>query len=1079
MRNFRVVMAVACLGFVFSLGIVSGWSQIVSCTLTGTVFDPSGSVLPNATVTATNGDTNLTRVVTTNEAGRFTFAALPPGTYTLTTAADGFVKQQVRGIILQVEQTVNWDFHLTLGTLAQEVSVQAESLQIQSETSSVGQIVNEQQMNALPLNGRSFLSLATLGSGSVPAYQDRSSPIGGNTGRANLAVHISGGRADANSYLIDGVESRAFFLGQPGIELSLAAIQEFRVQKNNFDARYGKDSGIVNLITQSGSTTLHGSIYEYLRNDALDAANYFDNFFGRPKFAYKQNQFGGALGGTIVKGKVFFFSNYEGLRVRRGNTGSAFIPTPAQMNGDLSSISTPIIDPSTGTPFPGNIIPAGELSPAIQKFKQYIPAPNVNLVGINYVFSPVTVRTDDQATGRIDWNLRKDDTLFGRYIYFKSDLTQPGMTPLVGMVLPMHGQNAAIEETHIFSPSMINVFKIGYNRSLFLNSPIVGSTSYNDQLGITNVDNGPRAFALPAFQVVGYSIPAGSRTLQGSIDNLFQFTDEVAWSHGKHSMSFGADIRRTQIQFLFGLSVNGTVAFDGRYSGNALADFLLGVPASASVQQGLTTANLRSTSSSFFFQDDYKITSRLTFNLGVRWEYAQPLNEINGLQGFFDTAQQRMVVRAPASAFPLVVSDTLVDYDPGYRPGLYVADRNNWAPRFGFAYGLTKNSVLRGGYGIFYSERQGQEIQGELNFPPLVISQSLQGTPVGSPPNLSVDQLFPGPATAQVTGAISPFSVNPNDRTPYLQQWNLGVQHTFGKSMLAEVAYVGSRGVKQNGRFDLNQAHLDADPNNPTPVATRRPFPAWGRILAFNFNDSSNYSGLQSKLEMHYSNGLSFLAGYTWSHAFDLTSQGAGGSFHQNTYDLQAEYASSDFDVRNNFTLSFSYELPFGHGKQFLDSSGVLNAVVGGWSVNGITSMMTGNYYSVVVNGDRANVGGTYTERANAVAGCKDNGNLSHGDRTIARYFDTSCFVLPAFGTFGNTGRNIVESPGLNNWDISLIKSMRLTERLNAQIRAEFFNAWNHAQFGVPDMTVNSPTFGRITTARDPREIQLALRLGW
>lgn len=1078
MRKPQISLVVIWIAFLTAALVTSGNAQIVSGTLTGRVLDPSGSVVPRASVAATNSGTHLVRSVTTDATGSFTFAALPPGTYELTATAAGFSKQQINGIILRVGETVNWDLTLKVGAVTQQVVVQAAPLKVQSETSSVGQTINEQQMTALPLNGRSYVSLATLGSGNVPAYDGRSSPIGGNTDRPDLAVHISGGRGDGNSYLIDGVESRAYFLGQPGIQLSLDAIQEFRVQKNDFEARYGDSSSIINLVTKSGTNSFHGSAYEYIRNDVFDAANFFDNYFGQPKFSYKQNQFGGSLGGPIVKSKLFFFGNYEGLRVRQSNTGSALIPTPAQMNGDFSSSSTPILNPFTGQPFLGNQIPSNLLSSVVQKFKPYIPQPNANLPGINYVYSPETVRNDNQATGRIDWNISNRDTMFGRYIYFKSYLTSPGLTPLYGTSLPMDGQNVALEETHIFSPTLLNNLKLGFNRSIFLNAPIIGSPSFAAQLGIANLDNGPRANSLPDFSVVGYSTLGGHKVLQGSTDNLFQFTDEVDWSHGRHAISFGADIRRMQIQFLYGLGFNGNYNFDGRYSGNPLADFLLGTAASATAQQGLSTANLRSTDSNLFFQDNLKLTPRLTLNLGIRWEYPSPFNEINGLQGFFDPSQNRMVVRVASSYFPLVMPPSLVNYDPSYRPGLYKPDYNNWAPRFGFAYSLARNTVLRGGYGIFYTQDQGQEIQGELNFPPLVITQTLVGDPT-NPPNVLVDQLFPPPASAQI-GTISPFTIDPHDRTPMVQQWNLGLQHSFGKSILVEAAYVGSRGTHLDGRFNQNQAFLDSNPAQPTPVSQRRPYQGWGDMLAFNFGDNSFYNGLQVKMEKHYSNGLALLAGYTWAHSIDMTSQGAGGSFHQNTYDRRAEYGSSDFDVRHSFNIGYTYDLPFGQGKRFFNAVGSLgDRFASGWSLNGITTFMTGYYYSITVHGDRANVGGIYTERANEAAGCKDNGNLPHGDRNIQQYFNTGCFVLPAFGTFGNSGRNIVEIPGLNNWDLSLIKNTRISERVNLQIRGEFFNAWNHSQFGAPDVAVNSPTFGRITTALAPREIQLAARLQW
>jgi len=354
---------------------------------------------------------------------------------------------------------------------------------------------------------------------------------------------------------------------------------------------------------------------------------------------------------------------------------------------------------------------------------------------------------------------------------------------------------------------------------------------------------------------------------------------------------------------------------------------------------------------------------------------------------------------------------------------------------------------------------------------------TLTGNPSG-PPNVLADQMFPSPVNAP-PGTLSPFTVNPNDKVPYIDQWNLGIQHTFGPSILFEVAYVGSVGKHLDGRYNLNQATSLPGPTN-IPLDQRRPYKDWSNILDFAFRDHSFYNSLQAKLEKHLSHGLSFLVGYTWAHSLD-TFASTGGTGHQNPYDPNADYGNSDFDVRHNLNFSYVYELPVGRGKRFLGGSGgVLDKLVGGWSVQGITYFMTGNYYEVATNDDSANVGGAHDQRADIVAGCKNNGNLPHGQRTISRYFNTSCFYPAPYGTYGNVGRDTIEIPGLNNWDLSLFKTAHITERLKTQFRAEFFNAWNHAQFGPPDTNPLDATFGQITsTAHDNREIQFALRLDW
>jgi hypothetical protein len=506
-----------------------------------------------------------------------------------------------------------------------------------------------------------------------------------------------------------------------------------------------------------------------------------------------------------------------------------------------------------------------------------------------------------------------------------------------------------------------------------------------------------------------------------------------------------------------------------------VADFLLGFPSAMSAQIGLGQGRWRSKSLNFFVGDDVRVTPNLTLNVGLRYEYDQPHAERDHKEGYFDTSLGKFVVGISQDQSPLKRDLPQIAFQPDLRPGVWLADRNNWAPRFGFAYRLGGSLVVRGGYGIFYSKTQGNELQFKINAPPLVFAAALTGDL--NRPNLSWDRdAFPDPASPEFpVGTLSPFSVDPRDRTPYLQQWNLGLEKSLNGNLLLEVAYAGSKGTKLTERVNINQARLP-EPVNPTPIAARRPFSNFGDILSAHWQENSSYNGLQARLERRFSGGLSFLLGYTWSHSIDTASRGSGGSWHQNARRLRDDRGNSDFDVRHRFTYSYVYQLPFGRGRRFVSGAGpAADRLVGGWAVNGIVSFMTGNYFSVTVPGDRANVGGFPFQRANR----RCDGNLGRGSRNIDRYFDTACFVVTAPGTFGDSGRNIIEIPGLNNWDVSVTKDTRISERVHTQFRAEFFNSFNHAQFGQPDLSVTSLFFGQVRSAREPRIAQLALKVLW
>lgn len=1065
------------------VGTLNG--QVISSSIVGDVADASGAAVPGATIVVTNTGTAATRQIVSDANGSYVFAQLPPGNYQIVASLAGFKRYEVSSINLPVNQTIRVDIAFSVGDVAEQVQVTAAAPLLESETSSLGQVISQQNVVELPLNGRNFMQLANISAGVVPAYNARSATISNQSGRTDMAVHISGSRGDTNSYLIDGVETRSSWFNSPSVLMSVDAVQEFRIERNLFSAEYGQGTGIVSLVSRSGSNALHGSLFEFLRNDRLDAANFFDNYFGNPKAPFRQNQFGATAGGAVIKNKLFFFGNWESLRSRRSNTLTARVPTAAQLAGDLTGLTSSkrdpvtgasaILDPLTGQPFPANRIPASRISAVTRNFSRYTPQPNADISGRNFVTTKTTNRDDDQFGGRMDWQAGANDSVFGRYTNYDSNLYRPGIGELAGNVFPYAGRNVVVQHTHLFSAALLNVVKFGYNRANVFNSWEITPTSLADEIGL-RIRQVPEEYGLPSVGLSGgWYVGGGTGINQGGLDNIFQFSDTLSLIKGSHTFKFGTDIRHIRFDQRLGLNNNGSFTFDDRYTGNPVSDFLLGNPAAMTAQIGLGVGRWRSNSWNFFFADDWKITPRLTLNLGLRYEYDTPFAERDGREGYFDTAKQRFVVGISSADSPIRRDIPGLEFDPGMRKGIWVPDRNNFAPRLGLAYRLTNSTALRAGYGVFFARTQGNELQFKINAPPLVFASSLVGAT--GVPNLSWDRdAFPDPASPDFpVGTLSPFSVDPRDRTPYIQQWNLSLNHNLAGNTLIELAYAGSKGTKLAERVNINQARLP-DPANITPIVTRRPFPAFGDILSANWQENSNYNALQTRLERRFSGDLSFLIGYTWSKAIDTASRGSGGSWHQNAYNLRDDRGNSDFDVRHRLTTSGVWRLPFGKGRRFLgNTGGFTNAIIGGWSTNFIGSFMSGNYFSITVAGDRANVGGFPFQRANRSC----DGNLPRGERTIDRYFDTSCFQVTPVGTFGNSGRNIVEIPGLNNWDVSFLKDTRMSEHVTLQFRAEFFNFFNHAQFNAPDTSINSAFVGQIRSARDARISQLALKLLW
>lgn len=1056
-RQFRFTARYGLCLATMLLASASGWAQIISSSIVGTATDTSDAAVAGAEITITNLNTGIARTVLTGSAGDYVVPQLPPGRYKIAATAAGFKRYEISEAVLSVNQTLRLDAKFSVGTVNEQVNVLATGVQIEGDTSTLGQVIDNKTIVDLPLNGRNFMQLANLSAGVVPAYNARSATIANQSGRTDMAVHISGGRGDTNSFLVDGVETRSSWFNSPSVLLSVDAVQEFKIDRSLFAAEYGQGTGIVSLVSKSGGNGFHGSLFEFLRNDKFDAANYFDNYFGNRKAPFRQNQFGATAGGSIVRNKLFYFGNWEAMRSRRSATLNALVPTAAQLGGDLSGLQSSkrdsqgnaaLLDPLNGQPFPGQRIPTSRISTVTRNFSKYTPVPNANVSGRNFVTTKSTNRDDDQYGGRIDYQVSAADAVFFRFTDYASSLYRPGIGVLAGSVFPYDGRNLVAQHTHIFSPSLLNVFKFGYNRANVLNTWEPTATSLANEIGI-KINQVPEEYGLPGVALSGgYYVGGGAGINQGGLDNLFQFSDTISLVRGSHTFKAGTDIRYLRFNQRLGLSNNGAFNFDDRYTGHPLGDYLLGFNSQATAQIGFGVGRWRQQSYNFFFSDDWKVNSRLTLNLGLRYEYDTPTAERDGKEGYFDTSAQKFVVGISREQSPIAREIPGLEFRPNLQKGIWFPDRNNFAPRVGLAYRLTSSTVMRAGAGVFYAKTQGNELQFKINAPPIVFAATLIGQ-VGTP-NVSWDRdAFPDPSSPTFPVAtLSPFSVDPRDRSPYVVQWNYNIEQQLTSNLLLEVAYAGSIGRKLTERVNINQAVLPSNPAAITPINTRRPYPGFGDILSANWQENSNYNALQARLERRFSNNMGFLVGYTWSHSIDTASRGSGGSWHQNAYRLRDDRGSSDFDVRQRLTGSYMYQFPFGRGGKLLsNATGVLNAVVSGWSVNTIASMMTGNFFSVTVAGDRANVGGFPFQRANRTC----DGNLPRGERTIDRYYDTNCFAVTPLGTFGNSGRNIIEIPGLNNWDVSFLKDTRLKERLTLQFRAEFFNFFNHAQFGAPD----------------------------
>jgi hypothetical protein len=1069
---------------------IGAFGQGIRATVTGRVIDSSGAVVPRAKITITNTGTNEARVVESGEGGDYTIPQLQPGDYSLTVEQSGF-KKAVQRFALETGQGARVDITLQAGAVTEQVEVTAVTPVVSAEDAAIGNVVDQKKIVELPLNGRNYLQLALLQPNVFAPAQN--STLGFRGG-----FNVAGNSEIANNYLLDGIDNNDETTNQPSHTPILDGVREFKVLTGTYSAEYGRQAGgQVIVTTKSGTNDFHGSAFEFHRNSVLDARN----FFAPSKPSFRRNQFGGVIGGPIRKDRTFFFGGYEGQRRGQQEAGLANVPTLAMKQGDFSNVFDDkgnlivIRDPLTGRPFPGNKIPQARFNEAGAGLLALYPDPN--MTGANNFASAGTGRFGvNQWSVRIDHKLRENMNLFGSYQFADSNEFYPITNPLCSArAAPGFGcdelqrtQHFSLNWTWTISPRLINESRLGYSRFGFYRLQEDRDADVVNRLGVRGLtDTGVTPFnnGAPELIVSGYPTIGGPTNLpQGRHDNTYHYVESMTFTTGPHTMKWGADIRRFLYNSFFTSFGRGSFRFDGRYTGHAVADMLLGATFQADRNLGEPFHNAKTFSSGYYFQDDWKVTPKLTLNLGLRYELNLPPIESTDKIASFDPTTNTIKVAGGREAF-ISNNQLLLRDRPDVGRRLWETDKNNFAPRIGIAYRPFNDAktVIRAGFGSFYN----YQIVGN-GITPLSRNSPFRQRQTSGP---FAATLRPLPDVADAFSgnpSVVPPGIDENFKTAYVNQWSLGAQWEMAQNLALDVSYLGSSGRKLPLGVNINQAFqpTPACRVTPTPqgcpsVNARRPFQGFGGITG-GFIESagnSNYHGMTVRVERRFASGLSFLSSYAWSKSIDDGSGISTGSdssgVAQDARNLRAERAVSDFDVTHRWVLSYVYDLPFGKGKRIAPSSKVMDVLVSGWQMTGIMTMQTGRPFTVTVGRDNSQTGGN-ADRPNLV------GDPTVSDQGPDRWFNPAAFAVPANGTFGNVGRNFLRGDGLHNFDLGVSRFFRVTERQSFQFRAEVFNLANHPNFFFPTASLAAGgAFGTITQAANnglgaQRQIQFALK---
>lgn len=1045
-------------GLLFGLAVLSPLiAQTLDTEILGTVSDPDAATVAGATVTISSLASGITRTVTTATDGKYEVRYLVPGEYTVEVRAAGFRTERRSGVVIQINQQARIDFTLKVGDVQQTIEVNAAAPLLQTENATLGEVVATERILNLPLNGRSFVQLSSLTPGVRVAE-----PSQFTSSTDGSRIIANGARDSWMQVNIDGitmVNNRSNYVTLYPI---IDALQEFKVQSGNYSAEYGGNAGAnVNLQVRSGTNQMHGSIWEFLRNDKLDARGYFRPA-PFPKDVLRRNQFGGVLSGPVRKDKTFFLIGYEGVRSVSESAASNIVLTPAQISGDFSGSATPIIDPTTGRPFPGNMIPASRLNPvSVNLAKRYLPVPNTSGT-VNYSGVTQGRLATDQGMVRVDQYFSQKDQVFAHYINSRRDFPNYELNPNFYFNGTFPNSSFSAQHVHTFNPALLNEVRFGFNfANVSVLSPRANSNFTIDSLGIHGLNVGgpsgrplrPDEQGFPVIGISGY-MGMGDDQAASNLDNsrTYQVVDNLSWIRGSHSFKFGGDIRRLMDDATTNNWPFGQMSFSGDITGNSAADYILGFPKTTLTPEGVPVSKIRQWRYAGYAQDDWKVNANLTLNLGLRYDlFGQP-HEINGVTRTlrFDLDPQGPVLWPP----------------PGQVADIYKNEYRYLSPRFGFAWRLPKDTVVRGGYGIFYSAAQFDNMNILQLNPPTAGSLTVIN-PVTNP-IATIEN--PVPAALYPTNPIFNVVSIPADRqrrNAYMQNFNLQVSRQLTSNDVLEVGWVGSKGT----HVDTSLQNFNQPDPGPGPIQPRRPYPQYARIRMIAPDTNTIYHSLQSRFEHRFSKGLSFTAAYTWSHLIDDAAEtiNRGGCGCQNPRNRgRAERAGSILDQRHRLVVGYVWELPFTSTLK-----GFTGAAFGGWQIGGIVTAASGFPFNITESGDPQNNDGLW-ERPDLVPGQ----SVTVANKTPAMWFNTAAFQKSVLH-YGNSPRNPVVGPGTNTWDLSASKSFKMpfSEAHKLMFRSEFFNAFNTPQFANPGSSLGTGTFGRITSTASPsRQIQFALK---
>ena len=1103
----RIALALS----VFLLSLSSAMCQVNTASLTGLIRDSSDAVVPDAKVTARNNAIGIERISETNSSGYYVLANLPIGVYEISVEKMGFQKVTTT-VSLDATEKGRQDFALTVGTVASVANVAAAAPMLSPEDASLGSVVDNTYVTEYPLLLRSWDDLVNLVAGvQGQRYTDQGgSTSAGRTGGFN----VHGVRQLENNFLLDGIDNNSISENVQELTTQVArpsvdALQEFKIITNPYSAEYGRGGAVISVISKGGTNEIHGTLYEYLRNRDTDANDFFSNRQGLNKPENIRNQFGGNLGGPIKKNKLFAFFDEETTRIITGQLRSGTVPTDNERIGDFSQAAGALVHTTyptiyqNGVPVPGNIIPASSISPVASSIMALFPQPTVAGADLNNYFrnADLTDNTNRFST-RVDWQASDKDSVFTRYTWSTRDRNSPGLFPGIADGTQSSSQGAyhltadqaVIGWTRPISSSLVNEFRVGYEHdNSYAKQEPFGLTGGNLVPGVPNNPAFAGGVTMITFTNVNTFIGSPNFLPKFQKTQQWQFTDNISWTHGKHQFKFGTDVHAPQTDnFQDVPGLRGALNFTNQFScernsinqcvsgtGIPYADFLLGDPQTAMLSNQFE-ANQKWYWFDFFAQDDFKVTPKLTLNLGVRYDFSSPVWEGNNHLSNFNPAGAGSIITASNGSLE---SRSLVQ-----------PQKLNFSPRFGVAYQLESKTVLRGGYGIFYVpfDRAGSENQLALN-PPAFINNNISLASTALQPVFPLDSGFP-------TTFLNPADINyqflhirttnPQDPRPYVQQWSFGFQREMMRNLIIEADYVGSKGTHLLTLSDLNQFV-----NNGQQVLLNAqnqpilPYPGFG-LLEYSQNDgNSSYNGLDLTIERRFNAGLAFRLAYTWSKSIDDTAEElsvyGSNAFSQITNNQRAWRGPSDFDVPQRVVFSWVYELPFGKGKQYL-TDGVMSKIFGGFQVAGSYSYSSGRPFTAFDNANNSSIDIGEEQALPNVIGtpvmpetvnCWFYVSSNPGCKGIT---GTNAFSLPAPGVFGNSGRNTLRGPALEDLDVSISRNFTITERIRLQFRAEAFNLTNTVAFGLPNANVSGGSPGVITSlAADPRIMQFAARLSF